>query len=88
MTLPITPVLSFSKANEGISYLDYGSEIWWGEGGGCYKNYPEIDAIQNKAIGVFLNIHQSLPVVTIYWWRNGLNLISCMTDSKYMKSLE
>ena len=39
--------------------LDYCSEVWG------YKNYPEINAIQNKAIRIFLGVHRFAPIAAL-----------------------
>ena len=46
--------------NSGVCpIMDYGSEIWG------YKMFPHIDAIQNKAIRVFLGVHRFAPLAAI-----------------------
>ena len=39
--------------------LDYGSEIWG------YKSYNKVDAIQNKAIRIYLGVHRFAPIAAI-----------------------
>ena len=39
--------------------LDYASEVWG------YKKFPQIDAIQNKAIRIFLGVHKFAPIAAI-----------------------
>ena len=49
-----------SLFNSGICpILDYCSEIWG------YKNYSEIDAIQNKAIRIYLGVHRFAPIAAL-----------------------
>ncbi len=39
--------------------LDYASEVWG------YKNVTQIDAVQNKAIRIFLRVYKSIPIDAI-----------------------
>ncbi len=39
--------------------LDYTSEVWG------YKNFTQIDAVQNKAIRIFLGAHKFVPIAAI-----------------------
>ncbi len=39
--------------------LDYASEMWG------YKNFTQIDAVQNKAIRIFLGVHKFVPIAAI-----------------------
>ncbi len=39
--------------------LDYGSEIWG------YKSFNKIDAIQNKAIRIYLGVHRFAPTADV-----------------------
>ncbi len=48
---------SFHRAVGPI--LDYACEMWG------YKNFTQIDAVQNKGIRIFLGLHKFVPIATI-----------------------
>ncbi len=39
--------------------LDYASEVWG------YKNFTQINAVQNKAIRIFMEVHKLVPIAAI-----------------------
>ena len=73
--------------------LDYASEVWG------YKKFPQIDAIQNKAIRIFLGVHIFAPIAAINgdvgwtasWVRRKTNIICfwnrlmCMNEDRLPK---
>jgi hypothetical protein len=71
--------------------LDYASEVWG------YKKFPQIEAIQNKAIRIFLGVHKFVPAIngdigwTASWVRRKTNIIRfwnrlmCMNEVRLPK---
>jgi hypothetical protein len=66
---------TFKKLFESgvCSILDYGAEIWG------FKNFKEIEIIQNKAARVYLGVHRFAPLPALH---GDLGWMSCLTRRK------
>ncbi len=52
---------TYTKSSHSVvgPILDYASEVWG------YKNFTQIDAVQNKAIRIFGRVHKFVPIAAI-----------------------